>query len=78
MSQNLCPTLRLRVLNRNLFAFLKDMKALSEIPFSKACNSKQGNAKYKEPIDWIAIKSGKRIYLLKVEEIDWVIAAVII
>jgi two-component system LytT family response regulator len=62
----------LGVMNENLFALLKDMKALADTSSSEADKNKPGNVGYKEPIDRVVIKSGGRIYFLKIEEIDWV------
>ncbi len=59
-------------LNENLFALLKDMKALTGTASLKANNTKPNDAGYKEPIERVAVKSSGRIYFLKTEEIDWV------
>ncbi len=60
------------LVNENLIALLKDIKALSDTSSLKADVSKPNVVNYKEPLDRIGIKSGGRIYFLKTEEIDWV------
>lgn len=61
----------LGVMNENLFALLKDVKSLAGAS-SETSNNKTGDIDHKEPISRVVIKSGGRIYFLKVEEIDWV------
>ena len=58
---------KLGEINENLFAVLKDLK-----PNSNELPSETDKDAHKEPIDRVVIKSGGRIYFLKVEEIDWV------
>ncbi len=60
------------VINENLFALLKDMKALAGASPLEANDTKPKDDNYKEPINRVVIKSGGRIYFLKTEEIDWV------
>jgi len=54
-------------INESLFAVLKDLK-----PKSNELPSVTDKAANEEPIDRVVIKSGGRIYFLRVEEIDWV------
>jgi len=58
---------KLGEINESLFAVLKDLK-----PKSDELPSETDKAADKEPIDRVVIKSGGRIYFLRVEEIDWV------
>lgn len=62
----------LGIMHENLFALLKDVKSLAGDSSPEADNNKPGEIGYKEPMDRVVIKSGGRIYFLKVEEIDWV------
>jgi len=58
---------KLGEINESLFAVLKNLK-----PKSNELPSVTDKAANEEPIDRVVIKSGGRIYFLKVEEIDWV------
>jgi two-component system LytT family response regulator len=61
----------LGVMNENLFALLNDVKSLAGAS-SETSSNKTRDVDHKEPISRVVIKSGGRIYFLKVEEIDWV------
>ena len=63
---------KLGEISESLFAVLKDMKLKTGESPSEADNRKPERAVHKEPIDRVVIKSGGRIYFLKIEEIDWV------
>lgn len=60
-------------MRESFLAVLKDMKpaAAAESSFRKE-NSKPLEPDAKVPIDRVVIKSGGRIYFLKIEEIDWI------
>lgn len=60
-------------ISENLFAMLQDMKLKTggESPMD-ADNRNSERAAHREPIDRVVIKSGGRIYFLKIEDIDWV------
>jgi two-component system LytT family response regulator len=64
---------KLGEISESLFAMLQDMKLKTggESP-TDADNRNRERAAHKEPIDRVVIKSGGRIYFLKIEEIDWV------
>ena len=64
---------KLGEISESLFAMLRDLKIKipGESP-TDADNRKPERATQKEPIDRVVIKSGGRIYFLKIEEIDWV------
>jgi two-component system LytT family response regulator len=61
---------KLGEISESLLAVLKDLK-----PKSNKLPSETNKDSHKEPIDRVIIKSGGRIYFLKVEEIDWVEAS---
>ena len=63
---------KLGEISDSLFALLEDMKLKAGEPPSIADDRKPERAAHKEPIDRVVIKSGGRIYFLKIEEIDWV------
>jgi two-component system LytT family response regulator len=64
---------KLGEISESLFAMLQDLKLKTggESP-ADADHRKTERAAHKEPIDRVVIKSGGRIYFLKIEEIDWV------
>jgi len=64
---------KLGEISESLFAMLQDMKLKTggDSP-TDADNRNPERAARKEPIDRVVIKSGGRIYFLKIEEIDWV------
>jgi two-component system, LytTR family, response regulator len=58
---------KLGEISESLLAVLQDMKLKNiESPPDK------NRTAHKEPIDRVVIKSGERIYFLKIEEIDWI------
>ncbi len=58
---------KLGEINESLFAVLKDLKPKrNELP------SETDKAAHQETIDHVVVKSGGRIYFLKVQDIDWV------
>jgi two-component system LytT family response regulator len=64
---------KLGEISESLFAMLQDLKLKTGV--DSPTGADQGNpekAARKEPIDRVVIKSGGRIYFLKIEEIDWV------
>ncbi|HEY9402869.1 MAG TPA: LytTR family transcriptional regulator DNA-binding domain-containing protein [Pyrinomonadaceae bacterium] len=64
---------KLGEISESLFAMLQDMKLKTGGESSTdADHRKPERAAQKEPIDRVVIKSGGRIYFLKIEEIDWV------
>jgi two-component system, LytTR family, response regulator len=63
---------KLGEISESLFAMLQDMKLKTGKSSSETDNRKPERAAHKEPIDRVVIKSGSRIYFLKIEEIDWV------
>jgi two-component system LytT family response regulator len=67
---------KLGEISESLFAVLQDMNLKTDKSSSDATdNKKTERAPQKAPIDRVAIKTGGRIYFLRVEEIDWVEAA---
>jgi two-component system LytT family response regulator len=58
---------KLGEISESLFALLKEIK-----PESNELLSETDKAAHQETIDRVVIKSGGRIYFLRVEEIDWV------
>lgn len=63
---------KLGEISESLFAVLQDLKSKNgESPLDAGNRTPERTAQ-KEPIDRVVIKSGKRIYFLKTEEIDWV------
>jgi two-component system LytT family response regulator len=66
---------KLGEISESLFALLQDTKLRTGRPASDADNRRSESTAHKEPIDRVVIKSGGRIYFLKVEEIDWVKSA---
>jgi two-component system LytT family response regulator len=58
---------KLGEINESLFAVLKDLK-----PKSNESPLETDKGAHKDPIDRVVIKSGGRIYFLRIEEIDWV------
>jgi len=63
---------KLGEISESLFAMLQDMKLKTGESPSETDNRNPEKAVHKEPIDRVVIKSGGRIYFLKIEEIDWV------
>ena len=63
---------KLGEISESLFAILQDIKLETGEPASETYNRNPERAAHKEPIDRVVIKSGGRIYFLKIEEIDWV------
>jgi two-component system LytT family response regulator len=63
---------KLGEISESLFAMLQDMKLKTGESPSETDNRNPERAAHKEPIDRVVIKSGGRIYFLKIEEIDWV------
>jgi two-component system LytT family response regulator len=63
---------KLGEISESLLAVLQDMKLKTGESPSETDNIKPYKATHKEPIDRVVIKSGGRIYFLKIEEIDWV------
>ena len=59
-------------ISENLFAVLQDIKLKPGDAPSETESKKTERAAHKEPIERVVIKSGGRIYFLKIEEIDWV------
>ena len=59
---------KLGEISEGLIAVLRDLKASP----AEADNRKPDTATHKDPLDRVVIKSGGRIYFLKIEEIDWV------
>lgn len=66
---------RLGEISESLLGALQDIKLQTGEPPSKTVHGKSGSAAHREPIDRVVIKSSRRIYFLKTEEIDWVEAA---
>ncbi|MDQ3714063.1 MAG: LytTR family DNA-binding domain-containing protein [Acidobacteriota bacterium] len=63
---------KLGEISESLFGVLQDMKLRTGESPSDTDNRKPVNASQKEPIDRVVIKSGGRIYFLKIDEIDWI------
>ncbi len=63
---------KLGEISESLFDMLQDMKLRTGESPSDTDNRKPVNALQKEPIDRVVIKSGGRIYFLKIDEIDWI------
>jgi two-component system, LytTR family, response regulator len=63
---------KLGEISESLFAMLQDLKLKTGESPSETDNRNPQRAAHKEPIDRVVIKSGGRIYFLKIEEIDWV------
>lgn len=63
---------KLGEISESLLAMLQDMKLKTAESSTDADNRNSERAAHKEPIDRVVIKSGGRIYFLKIEEIDWV------
>ena len=63
---------KLGEISESLFAVLRDMKSVGGEPAAEADEMKPGKATQTGSTERVAIKSGGRIYFLKVEEIDWV------
>ena len=63
---------KLGEISESLFAMLQDMKLNTGESPTNADNRKPERAAQKELIDRVVIKSGGRIYFLKIEDIDWV------
>lgn len=59
-------------ISENLFALLKDVKLKNVESTSAIDPQKPEKVAHKDPINRVVIKSGGRIYFLKVEEIDWI------
>jgi two-component system, LytTR family, response regulator len=63
---------KLGEISESLFAMLQDLKVNTGESPSETDNRNPERAAPKEPLDRVVIKSGGRIYFLKIEEIDWV------
>ena len=63
---------KLDKMSESLFAVVNDMKSTTGEPSFQDDNRNPATSDTYEPIDRVTIKSGGRIYFLKVEEIDWV------
>ena len=63
---------RLGEISESLFAVLQDMNLKTGEPPAGTGEIKPDQSAHKEPLERVVIKSGGRIYFLKVEEIDWV------
>jgi two-component system LytT family response regulator len=63
---------KLGEISENLFAVLQDRKLKTGESPSETDNRKSTEPVAEEPFDRVVIKSGGRIYFLKVQEIDWV------
>jgi two-component system, LytTR family, response regulator len=59
-------------LSESLFAVLQTMNLKAGEPPAEMDNIKLAEVTPKVPIDRVVIKSGGRIYFLKIEEIDWI------
>jgi two-component system LytT family response regulator len=63
---------RLGEISESLFAVLQDMNLKTGESPAGTDEIKPDRSTHKEPLERVVIKSGGRIYFLKVEEIDWV------
>lgn len=66
---------KLGEISENLFSLMNDLKPAQKESFLQPDDGKTAELNAKEPISRVAIKSGGRIYFLKIEEIDWVEAS---
>jgi two-component system, LytTR family, response regulator len=63
---------KLGEISDSLFAVLQNLKLKTGESPSETDSRNLDKATHKEPLDRVVIKSGGRIYFLKIEEIDWV------
>ncbi len=63
---------KLDEISESLLAVMHDLKSKTGELLSETNNIKPDQAPHKEAFDRVVIKSGGRIYFLKIEEIDWV------
>lgn len=66
---------RLNHASEGLFALLQDIRSRNQEPGGELQSRDAGQPRREEPTDRIAVKSGRRVYFLKTDEVDWVEAA---